>query len=98
MPDWLQGVVIVVLSLILYFTYIHGFLRSLRVEKVTVDMSEKQVRKLLGRPKKIHNKGSEVVLSYKFEYANRLAPTTIIFVKVGIRNGKVSWIDKNARV
>ena len=94
MPDWLQWVIIIVLSITLYFMYIHGFLRSLRVEKVTVGMPEKQVIKLLGQPKKIRKNGSEVVLCYKFEYANRLATTTSIATKVGIRNGKVSWVNK----
>ena len=94
MPDWLQWVIIIILSIALYFVYIHGFLRSLQVEKVTVGMSEKQVRKLLGQPKKIRNNGSDVVLCYKFEYANRLAPTTSIATKVGIRNGKVYWVNK----
>lgn len=92
MACWMQWVIAIAMVLAFYFGYVHGAIRECQVEKVQVGMTEKQVRRLLGRPRKQIKRGSNVVYRYKFWYINRLAPETRVSVHVEFCKGKVTSV------
>ncbi len=92
MDEWLQWAITVAVILLFYFGYVHGAIKSCRIEKVQVGMTEKQVRKILGRPARKTTRGSNTVYRYKIWYLNRLAPETVISVHVEFSKGKVTNI------
>ena len=94
MPNSLQYFIIVALILLIYFGYIRGHIKLLRLEKVTEGMSESKVRRLLGRPMNIKEHDNEKVYYYKFNYAVRMAPEVKTSVQIIFNKGKVSRINK----
>lgn len=97
MPVWLQWTIIIALVIILYLAYIHNYLRSLRISRVQIGMNEKQVKRLLGKPDKVHKHGNEITYCYKFRYSNRLSAATTITARVLFNKGAVYRVSSSGR-
>lgn len=95
MPDVVQWMVVFVLVLLIYLGYIHGFIKYMRSGKVTIGMSEKQVRRLIGRPNKIKGTDKSKTATYRFHYANRLSAETSVKVCIEFRNNKVARVYRS---
>lgn len=89
MPTILQWVVALSMITLIYFGYIHGFIRQIRSEKIRVGMTEKEVKRLVGTPIRSVKKGHKVVETYKFRHANRLSEETVVKLSIVYDNGKV---------
>lgn len=95
MSSVIQWFIIVVLCLLIYFLYFHGFIKSLRSMKVEVGMAKDEVKRLIGSSAKEIKRGSNTEAVYNFWYANRLAPeTNIKFRIIFDKDNKVTRILK----
>lgn len=99
MSDIMQWVLIGILCILVYFGYIHGFIRNLRSMKVRIGMTRKEVRRLIGSPNKEIKHGSNIEAIYNFCFANRLVPDTkIVFRIIFDKNNKVVKILEHGEI
>lgn len=95
MSSIIQWIIVIALILLIYFGYVHSYIKCMRSNKVHVGMTESQVRRLIGSPCKAGNAGKLKVAVYRFNYANRLSNETRCKVLIEFSNGKVKSIYRS---
>lgn len=94
MANWLQWLIICCLAAKIYYVYVHNVLKSFRADRVHVDMSMRDVKRILGKPKKKFNHGVEETWLYQLKYSVRYFGSKVITVRVLFKRGKVYRVDK----